>query len=72
MTVAGQEEPASLRGDVDGDGDVSIVDVSVLIDYLLSGGTSTINHDGADCDLNEIVDIADVSTLIDYLLHGTW
>ena len=72
VTVAGQEEPASLRGDVDGDGDVSIVDVSVLIDYLLSGGTSTINHDGADCDLNEIVDIADVSTLIDYLLHGTW
>ena len=72
VTLAGQEEPPVVRGDVDGDGIVNIVDVSVLIDYLLSDGNTSINTGGADCDQNEVIDIADVSTLIDFLLKGTW
>ena len=61
-----------LLGDVDGDGTVSIVDVSTLIDYLLSGDPTGINLANADCDLTDYVDIGDVSTLIDYLLNGHW
>jgi surface protein len=58
-----------LRGDVNGDGHVSIADVSALIDYLLSGETAPA---GADCNQSGNVSIADVSSLIDYLLSGQW
>ena len=61
-----------LRGDVDEDGEVTITDASVLIDYLLTGDTDAINLDNADCDLDGEVAIADVTCLIDYLLSGTW
>ena len=60
---------AFLRGDVNGDGHVSIADVSALIDYLLSGETAPA---GADCNQSGNVSIADVSSLIDYLLSGQW
>lgn len=60
----------SLRGDVDGDGRVTITDVTVLIDYLLSGNTSGISLENADCDQDGRVTITDVTTLIDYLLKG--
>jgi hypothetical protein len=58
-----------LLGDVNGDGSVTIADVTTLIDYLLGGGgdvdvrASDVNKDGS-------VTIADVTTLIDMLLGG--
>ena len=66
------DKNASLRGDVNGDGRVDISDVTVLIDYLLSGNASGINLDGADCNQDDRVDISDVTVLIDYLLSGNW
>ena len=63
---------ASQRGDVDGDGQVGIGDVSSLIDYLLNGNASSINLDAADADGDSVVGIGDVSTLIDYLLSSHW
>lgn len=66
------EEPQVLRGDVDGNEDVNVADVTTLIDYLLSGNDEGINKDNADCDLNEDINVADVTTLIDFLLSGTW
>lgn len=61
-----------LRGDANGDNEVSIADVSALIDYLLSGDESLINMDAADCNGDDSITIADVSALIDYLLFETW
>ena len=61
---------ASLRGDVNGDGNVAISDVTALIDLLLGGGT--INNPAADCNGDANVTISDVTALIDYLLGGTW
>ena len=58
-----------LRGDVDGDGNVSIADVTALIDILLSG---TAAPAAADADEDGTVGIADVTTIIDYLLSGHW
>ena len=66
------EKSASLRGDVNGDNNVSIADVTTLIDYLLSGNVSGINLSGADCNQDSNISIADVTTLIDYLLSGSW
>ena len=64
--------PTFVRGDVDGDGNVSIADVTTLIDYLLSGDASAVNLAAADADLDGGVSIADVTALIDYLLSGEW
>ncbi len=61
---------AFLRGDVNGDGSVTISDVTALIDLLLGGGT--INNPAADCNGDSNVTISDVTALIDYLLGGNW
>ena len=61
-----------LRGDVNMDNQVTIADVTALIDYLLSGDATGISVANADCNLDEGVTIADVTALIDYLLSGSW
>ena len=61
-----------LRGDVDESGDITISDVTALIDYLLSGNADLINIDNADCDQEGNISISDVTALIDYLLSGSW
>ena len=71
VTLAGQEEPY-LRGDVDNSGDVKILDVSALINYLLGNDESAINLKAADCDLSGDIKITDVGALINYLLTGSW
>ena len=59
-------------GDVNMDGDVTIADVTALIDYLLSGDASGVNLSAADCNQDTNVTIADVTVLIDFLLCGFW
>ena len=68
----GYDPNARLRGDVNDDGSVTIADVTFLIDSLLSGTTSNIDLEVADCDLDGTVSIGDVTALIDYLLGGNW
>ena len=72
MWVDGEQEPESfaLYGDVNNDGNVSIDDVTALIDYLLAGGN--INGINADCDHSGHISIDDVTKLIDYLLTENW
>ena len=60
------------RGDIDGDSEVSISDVTALIDYLLSGNPSGVNLTATDCNQDSSVNISDVTKLIDYLLSGSW
>ena len=59
--------PDVLVGDVDGDGQVSIADVTALIDILLTGSEAPA---AADVDGDGQVSIADVTSLIDILLTG--
>jgi hypothetical protein len=54
-------------GDVDGDGNINISDVTALIDILLRGGEASA---GADVDGDGQVNISDVTALIDRLLLG--
>ena len=63
------EEPEPLIGDVDGSGEVTIADVTALIDILLGTGEASA---AADCNGDNSVTIADVTALIDYLLNGEW
>lgn len=57
-----------VPGDLDGDGNILIDDVTLLIDYLLTGDSTIVNIDNADVDENGLVNINDVTTLIDMLL----
>ena len=61
------EEMDEVSGDVNGDGNINISDVTNLIDLLLSGGElpayADVNGDGG-------VNIKDVTDLIDILLSG--
>ena len=58
-------------GDVNKDGEVTISDVTALIDYLLGGDESTINVLAANVNGDDGVTIADVTALIDLLLSGS-
>lgn len=58
-----------LLGDADGDKTVSITDVTIMIDYLLNGDSSSINLMNADLNGNGIVTIDDLTLLIDKLLQ---
>ena len=60
----------TILGDVNKDGDVTIADVTALIDYLLNGDATGIDVDAADFDQHDGVTIADVTALIDYLLNS--
>lgn len=62
----------SIRGDVDGDGNAGIGDVTALIDYLLNGDSQGVTASSADVDLDGNAGIGDVTALIDYLLNGVW
>ena len=83
-TLTGEENPFNLfmpdtdvtisaaaqfpRGDVNHDGNITIADVTTLIDYLLSNDSAI----PAEADVNDdgSASIADVTALIDYLLNG--
>ena len=55
-------------GDTDGNGSVSISDVTVLIDYLLTSDSNGLDTGAADVDGDGRISIADVTELIDALL----
>ena len=63
---------AGLRGDVNMDKNITITDVTALINYLLSGDSTGISLENANCNLDDRVSITDVTALINYLLTGTW
>ena len=59
---------AVVAGDVDGDGRVTVADVTALIDYLLTGDIEGINPETADVDGDGKIAVADVTALIDIIL----
>lgn len=76
-TLADQPQPTVKRGDVDGNGDVTMDDLTLLINYLLNSEAyiDQINYDNAAIcdDLNsDDVGMDDLTALINYLLSGSW
>ena len=68
----GYEPEHYIRGDVNGDGTVSVSDITCLIDYLLTDNATQIHLDAADCNNDNSISIVDITFLIDYLLTGEW
>ena len=60
--------PSVLIGDVNRDGDVTIGDVTALVDYLLGENAIDIDLAAADLNNDSEVNIEDVTELIDLLL----
>ena len=57
-------------GDVNGDGNINIADVTALIRYLLSGDDTGVWVDATDCNQDGELNIADVTALISMVLSG--
>ena len=60
-----------IVGDVNGDGHVTISDVTALINYLLSGDDSNVNVKATDVNQDGNTSIGDVTALINLLLNGS-
>ena len=77
-TTAGVEIPFGdetctvngIKGDVNGDGHVSISDVTALINYLMSGNNTSIQAGNADMNSDGSISISDVTALINKLMRG--
>ena len=61
-----------MRGDVDGNGEVDVLDATMLINFLLYDVAEGINLQNADCNLDGGIDIGDATALINFLLDDTW
>ena len=59
-----------LLGDVNGDGEVNISDVTCLISYVLGGCRSSFHIENADMNNNGDINISDVTALISRVLQG--
>lgn len=70
MTETYGARTESLRGDANGDGVVSIADLTSLINFLLEG--RTLVEANADCNKDGSVTTADVEVLVQYLLSKQW
>ena len=67
ITVAA---PTSIKGDVDGNGQVGMDDLSAMINYLLTNNSTGLDMDAADIDNSGDVGMDDLSELINMLLKN--
>ena len=56
----------TLKGDVNGDGEVNIADINAVIDMILSGSSNMNGDVNGDAEIN----IADINAIIDIILGG--
>ncbi len=58
----------TLKGDINMDGEVDVIDVTTLVDYILKNNPSPCDVDACDVNENGEVDVADVTYLVDIIL----
>ena len=59
---------STLKGDINGDGEVNVADVTTLVDYIL--GKNPMNCNESACDINgdKEINVSDVTSLVDIIL----
>ena len=62
VAIAGEQ--TSLKGDVNGDGEISIADINIIINLILSGRSDKIGDVNGDGEIS----IADINSVIDIIL----
>ncbi len=70
ITATVNDQPQVMRGDVNGNGEVDINDVTALIAFVLSGNDAGIVKPNANMNGDNNIDINDVTALIDLVLKG--
>ena len=65
-----EDQPVIVLGDVNEDGYTNVTDVSVLINYLISGNSTVINTDNADMNQDGELNVTDVTLLINILINS--
>lgn len=60
--------PAVLLGDVNGDGEVSVADIVVLVNKISNDKTNELNKLSADLNKDNVIDIADLKILVNKCL----
>ena len=73
MYFSNEAAPSFIRGDVNGDGNVNMDDLTALINYLVYG--SSINQMGAAACSNPddtVVNMDDLTALINFLVFNAW
>ena len=65
-----EDQPVIVLGDVNEDGYTNVTDVSVLINYLISGNSTDINTDNADMNQDGELNVTDVTLLINMLINS--
>lgn len=63
-------KPAAQRGDVNGDGEVDVADVTILISMILNNSAEI--NDVNNVNGDDAIDVADVTALISYILTSAW
>ncbi len=66
---------SAIRGDVNRDGEVTIIDLTALIDHLLGDygeNQVVLGKEAFDCNQDDAISITDITAMIDYLLTGAW
>ncbi len=58
-----------LKGDVDGNKVVDVVDVMLIVDYILNRPLRVFIFANADTDENNVVDVTDAMWIVNYILH---
>ena len=64
----GDVEPSALRGDVNGDGEINIADINVIIGIVLGGTVDDNVLSRADVQSDSEVNIADINAVIALIL----
>ncbi|MBR6979699.1 MAG: pectate lyase [Prevotella sp.] len=72
ITLSGRKgsEPAILLGDANGDGTVTVTDVTTMVDYILGNTPSVFNIINADVNQNGSIEITDITLAVDIILSS--
>ena len=64
------EGPAGMMGDANGDGNVDVLDVTAIINYVLGKNPSPFFFDNANVNGDDVVNVLDVTTIINMILDN--
>ena len=63
-----EEETKPLKGDANGDGEVSVADIMLTVNFVLQNDSEGFVFDNADIDENGEISIADVMSIVDIVM----
>ena len=59
---------STRKGDINGDGEVNVADVTTLVDYILGKNPTNCNESACDINGDNEINVSDVTSLVDIIL----